>query len=285
MPFHLRAAAQLTSLVLAFGTCFGADDPARQSPRDQAWHVLRSGLVEEKAPRRVDAVKALSLVTGDRTAERFALHALQDKSPDVRTAAAATLGQLHATSAIPDLKEALSDKEISVVLAATYSLFLLKEKSAYGVYYAILMRDKKSSEGMVQAQLDRLKDPKQVAELGVQEGLGFVPFGGMGYQAFKQVTKKDASPVRAAAARFLAHDPDPIAEDALIQSALADSSENVRQAALDALAERGNPACVERLRKNLADDKSAVRYRTAAAILHLTTPRRGARVQKRKSPK
>jgi HEAT repeat protein len=282
MPFA-RAGVQLILFSLIFSSCLGADEPAQASPRDQAWLVLRSGLSEIKAPKRLEAVKALSLIPGDRNAERLALHALEDNNASVRTAAAATLGQLHATSAIPALKEALSDKDISVVLAATYSLFLLKDKSAFGVYYAILMRDRKSSEGMVQAQLDRLKDPKQVAEMGVQEGLGFVPFGGMGYQAFKQITKKDVSPVRAAAARFLAHDPDSVAEDALVQSALADSSEAVRQAALDALAERGDPKCVELLLKNLADDKAAVRYRTAATILHITTVKKAPRAQRRRS--
>jgi len=158
-----------------------------------------------------------------------------------------------------------------VVLAATYSLFLLKDKTAFDIYYAILMRDKKSSEGMIQAQLDRLKDPKQMAELGVQEGLGFVPFGGMGFEAYRQLSKRNESPVRAAAARFLANDPDLVSQDALLQSALADDSDNVRNAALDALAERGNPGCIERLLKNLDENKSDIRYRTAAVIIHLSS--------------
>lgn len=110
-----------------------------------------------------------------------------------------------------------------------------------------------------------------MAELGVQEGLGFVPFGGMGFEAYRQLSKRNESPVRAAAARFLAHDPDPVSEDALLQSALADDSEAVRAAALDALAERGNPKCIERLLKNLNEPKSDVRYRTAAVIIHLSS--------------
>jgi HEAT repeat protein len=271
MRFRVRVGVRLVSLLLVCTTCFAANAPNPISPRDQAWHVLRDGLADTKVIKRKQAVQALSLITGNRTAQRLAIHALNDDHPSVRTAAAATLGQLHATVAIPDLKEALSDKEISVVLAATYSLFLMKDKSAYGIYYAILMRDRKSSEGMVQAQLDRLKDPKQMAELGVQEGLGFVPFGGMGFEAYRQLSKRNESPVRAAAARFLAHDPDPVSEDALLQSALADDSEAVRAAALDALAERGNPRCIERLLKNLNEPKSDVRYRTAAVIIHLSS--------------
>jgi HEAT repeat protein len=270
MPFRVRAGARLVVLVLVWTTCFGTDEPKQISPRDEAWRVMRAGLRDSKAANRREAVKALSLISNNKTAQQLAERSLQDAHPTVRTAAAASLGQLHAKSAIPALKKALSDKELPVVLAATYSLFLLKDKSAYGIYYAILMRDKKSSEGMIQAQIDRLKDPKQVAELGVQEGLGFVPFGGVGFEAYRQFSKRNIDPVRAAAARYLAHDPNPISQDALIQSALADPSENVRQAALDALAERGDPACVERLLQNLNDSKDAIRYRTAAVIIHLT---------------
>jgi HEAT repeat protein len=270
MRFRVRVGVRAV-LLLVCTTCFAVDAPTPISPRDQAWLVLRDGIADTKVVKRKEAVQALSLITGNRTAVRLAVHALKDDHPSVRTAAAATLGQLHATAAIPDLKMALSDKDISVVLAATYSLFLLKDKSAYSIYYAILMRDRKSSEGMVQAQLDRLKDPKQMAELGVQEGLGFVPFGGMGFEAYRQISKHNASPVRAAAARFLAHDPDPISEDALLQSALADDSDVVRDAALDALAERGDPTCIERLLKNLNETKSDVRYRTAAVIIHLSS--------------
>jgi HEAT repeat protein len=280
MPFRVRAGLPLLFLLLC-SLCFGADNPPPMSPRDRSWEALSEGLKEEKSSNRLEAVKALSLVSGERRAIRYAIRALQDKNSNVRTAAAATLGDLRATTAIPDLKEALGDKNISVVLAATHSLFLLKDKSAYAIYYAILMGDKKASEGMVQAQLDRLKDPKQVAMMGVEEGLGFVPFGGMGVGAYKAISKHDNSPVRAAAARFLAEDPDSISEDALVQTALADKNQIVRQAALDALAQRRNPKCIEMLMKNLDDDKDVIRYRTAAVIIHLS--RAGASKSKTKT--
>jgi len=108
-------------------------------------------------------------------------------------------------------------------------------------------------------------------QLGFQEGIGFVPFGSMGYEAFREITRGDGSSVRAAAARFLATDPDQISADALVQEALADSNEEVRLASLDALAQRGDPRVIERLAMNLDEDKSSVRYRTAAVILHLSS--------------
>ncbi len=258
-----------SSLLAQVGPAQG--QPSEPSPQEQAWGILHDGLTDNRATKRAEAVQSLSLLTGDRRAANFGLRALHDSDAHVRSAAATTLGQLHARNAIPALKQALSDKEVSVVLAASYSLFLLKDPSAYGIYYAILMGDKKASEGLVQAQLNRLKDPKQMAELGFQEGMGFVPFGGMGVEAYRAISKKDSAPVRAAAARILSVDPDPVSEDALIQAALADKNAIVRQAALDALAQRGDPKCIERLLKNLSDSNDAVRYRTAAAILRLSS--------------
>ena len=265
--------ARVLIILVLFPNTFLLGQASHAAPdvREEAWRVLNEGLHHEHASHRAIAVQALSLMPKNRTAERLAIRSLRDKDAKVRSAAATTLGQLHATSAIPALHQALSDEQISVVLSAAHSLYLMKDKAAYEIYYAILMKDRKTSSGLVQSQLDRLKDPKQVMELGFQEGLGFVPFGGMGYEAIREIRRHGNSSARAASARFLARDPDQISEDALLQTALADSEEEVRLAAIDALTERGDPGCIERLARNLTEDKSAVRYRTAAAILHLSS--------------
>jgi HEAT repeat protein len=273
---RLTASILLILLVLPSTTLLTSEKTAPDL-EEQAWTVLHGGLSERKESRRRSAVEALSLLTGDQRGTRFALRALKDKSEHVRAAAAVTLGQLHAQEAVPELKNALSDPRTSVVLAAAHSLLLLKDPSAYGVYYAVLMGDRKN-DSLVQGQIRRLRDPKQMAQLGFREGLGLVPFGGMGYDAWREIHRNNTAPQRAAAARFLALDPDTITEDALIQTAVADKSPLVRMAALDALSERGNRAYVPRLAKNLSDNNPAVRYRTAALILHLRhTPRAGTR--------
>ena len=266
-----QAAACLSIIaLLSAGNLTAQNTSAPLDVREQAWSVLMEGLRHAKASHRTMAVQALSLMSKNRRAQQLATRALEDKDFHVRAAAAMSLGPLYATNSIPALHKALDDPEISVVLAAAQSLYILKDKSAYEIYYAILMKDRKSSNGLVQSQLDRLKDPKQMMELGFQEGIGFVPFGSMGYAALQEIRRGGGSSVRAAAARFLARDPDQISEDALVQTALADSNEQVRLASLDALAQRGDPQVIERLAKNLGEDKSAVRYRTAAAILHLS---------------
>jgi HEAT repeat protein len=269
--FFAWRATVFTLIVSSLSLPFTAQEQPQPDPQEQAWQVLRTGLQDRKASNRTVAVQALSLLPGNRRATSFAVSALQDKNVGVRTAAAVALGQQHARTAIPALKNALNDSEIPVVLAAAHSLLLLKDPSGYQIFYAVLMGDRKGNVGLVQSQLNRLKDPKQVAQIGFEEGIGFVPFGGMGYEAYRTIHKHDTSPVRATAARFLADDPDPISEDALIQTALADNDEIVRLAALDALNQRGDKHCVERLVKNLSDDeKPAVRDRSAAVILHLS---------------
>lgn len=269
MSFVWRAILLLT-LLFSSNLYFAQDQP-QQDPQEQSWQVLRSGLDDRHAWNREAAVQALSLLPSNRRATGFALTALKDKDVHVRAAAAVVLGQQHAHSSIPALKEALNDPEISVVLSAAHSLMLLKDPSAYQVYYAILMGDRKSSVGLIQSQLNRVKDPRELAKIGFEEGIGFVPYGGMGYEAYRTIRKNDGAPVRAIAARFLADDSDPVSEDALIQTALADNDESVRLAALDALAQRRDPNSISRLMKNLSDPKAAIRYRTAAVILHLSS--------------
>jgi HEAT repeat protein len=254
------------------------DEPSTSDLEEKSWLILQTGLHSKKAAQREKAVKALSLLEGNRQAIRFTLRAMRDKNPRVRAAAASSLGELHATSTVPALRAAVSDKDASVMLAATHALFVLKDPLAYEVYYAILMGNKKTSAGIIQSQVDRLKDPKQVAQMGLQEGIGFVPYAGMGYEAYRQLMKHDSSPVRAAAARFLALDPDSISEDALIQVAVADKNTIVREAALDALAQKSDAKCIQRLAINLDDDKYSVRDRTAATIIRLGS------VDRRKHP-
>ncbi len=264
------AVSKLAVVSLLFAAVTSAEtQPPTLDVREQAWTVLTSGLRHSHASNRAAAVQALELMSRNHRATQFAIRALNDKDFHVRAAAAMSLGPMHAVQARAALRDALNDQEISVVLAATHSLYLLKDKQAYEIYYAILMGDRKSSNGLIQSQLDRLKDPKQVMQMGLEEGISFIPFGGMGYEAWRQLHSHSGANARAIAAGFLAHDPDQITEDALLQAALADKNEEVRIAAVDALSDRGDSKCIERLAKNLTEEKSAVRYRTAAAILHL----------------
>lgn len=269
---------------IAWSLCSGAQ--TAPSLQDQAWQLLHAGVADDNTEKRATAVRVLSLLPNDKEAARLAENALLDKKPDVRAAGALALGEMRSTASIPKLQEMVADKETSVVIAAAHALLLLKDSSAYDVYYAILTGQRKSGRGLIGEQLDTFKDPKRVATLGFEQAIGFVPFAGMGYEAFKVLRQDDSSPVRAAAAKVLANDPDPATGQALLEAAIGDKNWVVRAAALEAVAHRGDPALLEKLGPMLEDDKDSVKYTAAAAVLRLTAISASkGKQKKKKTPK
>jgi HEAT repeat protein len=114
-----------------------------------------------------------------------------------------------------------------------------------------------------------LHDKKRMAQLGLEQGIGFIRFAGYGYDIVKTVKKSDASPVRAVAAKKLAHDPSPASADALI-SASHDKNWIIRAAALEAISERGDKSLIPRTGLSLDDEKDDVRFIAAACVAHLS---------------
>jgi HEAT repeat protein len=193
--------------------------------------------------------------------------AVRDRSPEVRSAAAAALGEMGSRSSISKLRGLTGDKDPSVALAAAHALVELKDDSGYDVYYEILTGERKAGKGAF-AQAAAFKDPKKLAELGFQEGIGLIPFAGLGWRAFKLIRKDDTSPVRAGAATVLARDPDPRSTEALANAA-GDKSWIIRAAALEALARRGDPSVLNTVELYLADEEGEVKYAAAATALRL----------------
>ena len=246
--------------------------PPERSPevsRERAWNILREGLKDTNSDKRANAARALGLLTGDAEAEKAAVLALKDEKPHVRQAAAHALGQMRAENAKGNLEEALGDSEPSVVLAAANSLLLLHDDVGYDTYYEVLTGEKRASKGLIKEQLDTLKDKKKMAQMGFEEGIGFIPFGGIGYEIFKTVTKDDSSPIRAAAAKKLAHDPEPDAGEALAKAA-ADKNWKVRAAALDAIALREDASLIPKIAPAMDDKNDVVRFTAAACVAHLS---------------
>jgi len=243
-------------------------------PAERAWEILRAGIAFDSADKRAKAVYALGILRGNTQAEKLAVAALKDQSADVRAAAANALGAMHATSARRPLEVALDDHEPAVVLAAANSLMLLKDPNfAYDVYYGVLTGTMRTKGNPLKAQMKEqmkiLHDKKKIAELGLEQGVGFVPFGGIGYGAVKTLMKNDNGAVRAAAASKLAHDPDPATAKALV-AATHDKNWLVRQAALEAIAERGDRALIPKVLDSLDDDKDEVRFAGAACVVQLS---------------
>lgn len=258
---------------------------AAETPRDQAWKVLNSGLTNSNIEKRAKAVGELGLLVDDPKAEDAALTALKDDKPEVRAVAAQALGEMNDKKAIPQLVDAIHDNEVAVVLSAAHSLVQLGDEAGYEVFYAVLTGEKKSGQSLLAQQKKMLDDPKKLAGLGFQTGLGFVPFGGLGLSAFKLVTKDDTSAVLAAAAITLAADKDPKSGEAIANAALQQKKWLVRAAAYDALAKRGDPSLKGTAVSGLSDENEQVQYAAAAAVIRLSdiedhpipTPRHGHR--------
>lgn len=255
-------------LVLLFSTLNASAQV--QVLRDRAWNLLRTGVADKSVDTRVIAVRVLGLLPANPEAVILCEQALADQKPRVRAAASLALGEMESVSSIPKLREALKDKEVDVVMAAAASLKRFGDAAGYEVYYAVLTGTRKNNGGLLDEQKKMLKDPKTMARFGFDQGVGFIPFAGYGLTTIHMLTKDDVSPVRAAAAKMLASDPDPNSGEALVEAA-ADKSWLVRAAALDAIAQRGDPALVEKIQAALDDGKYIVRFTAAATIVRLTS--------------
>jgi HEAT repeat protein len=259
----------VTTVVLA-----GSAISLAETPRQQAWRILETGAAEKSPEARAIAVGALGLAGHDARAAALAEKALEDEKPEVRAAGARALGAMPYAGSIPKLRKALADKEDSVVGAAAQSLVQLKDPAGYELYYAVLTGERKKGQGLISKEMEALKDPKKVAKLSLEEGIGFIPFGGYGLSAVQFIREEQRGEplAKAVAARFLAADPDPQSAEALVQ-ALSDKSWLVRQAALEAIAKRADPSALTSVEAAMSDQNDHVRYTAAATVVRLTDMR------------
>ena len=243
---------------------------AAQTPQENAWTTLNSGLTNNSWEKRVKAVSVLGELTGDKKAEAAAITALKDDKEDVRRAAAQSLGEMGTKSAIPQLLEMTSDKEPSVILAAARALITLGDDRGYNPFYAVLTGQTKTGTSLTDQQKKTLKDPKKMAGVGLQVGVGFIPFGGLAMGGYKLLNKDDTSPVLAGAALVLAKDPDPKSGQALAAAATQQEKWLVRAASFDAIAKRGDPSLLPTAIDGLQDKQDEVQYSAAGAVLRLS---------------
>ena len=264
----------LILLFLSLGAQSGSQTPLTQQAEpaesvDSAWTILRNGLNDKSSDKRAKAAHALGLLLHNDKAEEMAEKALADAHADVRAQAATALGEMGAISSQDKLKEALKDTQLRVVIAAANALYTFKNPAAYDIYYALLTGERKSP-GVMKSELDTLKDKKQLEQLMLQAGIGFVPFGGMGWEAWKTLTHDDASLIRAAAAEKLTTDADPKTTAALGR-ACSDSKWRVRMAVVEAIAKRDDPQLLFSVGPLLYDSNDDVRFEAAATVIRLST--------------
>ncbi len=241
-----------------------------QSSITQAWPVLEAGLGGKSPTQRTAAVRILGLIPDDAHAAELAEKALKDKSSAVRVAAATSLGKMHATGADASLKESLNDKSLPVVMAAAHALRLLNDPKCYDVYYEVFTGERKNNTSMIAQEMQILHDPKQLARMGFNEGIGYVPYAGIGWGAFQTImhNKKSGAAAKAALIAALATDP-----EARTAKLLLKVSKNpnwvLRVAALEAIDKRGDPELLPGIEPRLSDSRREVRFTAAATVIHL----------------
>jgi HEAT repeat protein len=261
MPAARRALFVLTLLTAA---CYA------QTATNSSWAVLEAGLGQKSSSQRLGAIKVLGLIRDDSHAIELAEAALKDKNSSVRTAAATSLGQMHATGGDASLKEALNDKNLLVVMAAAHALCLLNDPACYDVYYEVYTGERKNNSGMIAQEMQIIHNPKQLAQMGFNEGIGFVPFAGIPWEAMQTIMKDRKSGTAAKAALIAALATDPEGRTGKL---LVSTSQNknwvLRVAALEAIAKRGDSALLQGIEPRLSDSRRQVRFAAAATIIHL----------------
>ncbi len=267
MRWHLTCGIAIALAVLP---TFDDEVRAADTPVERAWAILHANFNENGTEKRVQAINVLGLLPGDSHALSLAREAAMDEKPQIRAAAATALGQFHEPVAVELLHKLLDNPEPSVALAAASALIPSKDPQAYETYYEFLTGERKATNGLIADQMKTLRDRKKMAEIGIEQGIGFFPYAGIGLEAFKTLRTDDASPVRAAAAKMLASDPDPQSGRALVR-ATSDKSWLVKAAALEAIAKRGDPKLLDSIVPALMDDNTSVRCTAAAAVIRLST--------------
>jgi HEAT repeat protein len=253
------------------------NEAARQQavdPEASAWEVLDKSLSSGSFEKR-QALSALStLGEPNEHAVKLAEAALHDKDSQVRQWAALTLGELKAHDAIPELRQALNDNN-EVAFAAAKALISLGDKSGEQMLIAVISGDRKDTPGIltnaVRDAKARLRHPEGLFLMGAEDATGAM-FGpaSMGITALKDTAdlKGKGTPGRAAAAAYLAKDPDPYAIP-LLEWALGDDNQFVRLEAARALGARGGKESIPKLEFTLSDPHNAVRDMAAASILRI----------------
>jgi HEAT repeat protein len=248
---------------------------AEASGVEDAWETLRelseSGNIQHRkyaaagyALLASRSGRALKLITG--TLE-------SDNDLEMRTFAAAALGQEKCRIAIPALKKALNDRATSVSFAAAKALLDMHDHTGAVVFREVLLRERKDSTGMISGYLEdakhKMHDPKQLAILGMNQAVGsFFGPAGMVLSLAEQNMKDKGAPGRALAAAALSTDRSTAARKAL-ESALQDPSPLVRGAACRSLAVLGYPSSIPFIEPLLDDKGDAARAMAAAAYIRL----------------
>ncbi|HLJ09783.1 MAG TPA: HEAT repeat domain-containing protein [Planctomycetaceae bacterium] len=262
------------TLTLAAAALAASFLAAAQTAEDRAAAIIEKALTARNPETRVEGVKALGLAA---SAEPFATRLgsmLNDKDVLVRVAAVDALAEQKTARAIETIKIALDDRTPEVRFAAAKALFKLHDEAGMKVLLAVLNGSTKTSSGLIAEQVRdaqrTLESPKKLMLVALQNGMGLVPVPyvdkGAAAIGFFMGTRSQSS--RAATALLLGQSQDPAVKEAL-RTALADKDAKTRAAAAKAIAMQDDPMLRDDLARMLVDKNRSVQLNAAAGFLRL----------------
>src|SRR5690242_21258338 len=80
-----------------------------KTPKQEAWQILKKACTGHKTSRRALGIRVLGLMPNDPQAIKLAETGLNDDKPEVRSAAAAALGEMKSKTSVAKLRSALDD--------------------------------------------------------------------------------------------------------------------------------------------------------------------------------
>jgi len=237
----------------------------------QAWQILKQGVASPKTGRRISAINALATIPENKDAVHLVTACLKDHDAQVRKSAARKLAEMHATSAIPDLRNALEDYSDEVSFAAALALLDLGDSTGRRVLLDVLSGKRHPSPGFAesekQALAKKMHSPMGMTSLAASATP--VPGVGSGVHMIQGLMKDRTSIAKIAAANALAADQDSETTKRL-EAALNDSHLAVRTAVAKALGEHNGPGVISHLQSRLHDSHTAVRDMAAASIIRIS---------------
>jgi HEAT repeat protein len=248
-------------------------------PNITAWNVLSDAALNAKNPdHRRQAVAALAAIGPAPQAVKL-LEDVLKKDPEsmVRQTAAAALGEMKATEAIPALQAALEDNSGEVAFSAAKVLWDLGDPTGKLTFEEILTRERKDSPGFLSHKMAdakrTMRDPKKLAYMGVKEASGAMlgPMS-MGITVAHDAMKNrdPGATGRALAVEYMSKDCDARSVQLLEWSLKEDGNWLVQSAAARGLGRCGDTKEVPVLEKFLGDSHEPLKYQAAAAVVRLS---------------
>lgn len=243
-------------------------------PIDSAWDLMKKGLRDNNPERRRMTAAALSGAGLDPQVLQLLYDAMaNDKDPMVRQAAAASLGELKATAAIPKLKTAM-DKDPAVSFAAARALWLMGDKSGKDIIWEVASSEQKKSTSMIgDAKLEasrKFHDPNGLEKMGAEQVASALlgPFS-IGLTLVNELRKDAGAQARLLAITMLTQQCDADSDSAIEIAFQNDKNEIVRAGAAKALGICGDRNLMQQLSDAVISEKFTVQLASAATLIRL----------------